>query len=449
LSGDTAIPGSASVKHGWEGAGSLGKSGKAGDTRRTDSAGSEGETMTGDGTHRILTINIGSSSVKLALYHMGADLERLTLSGIIDRIGLEGSHFRMKGEDGKVMSKRELNLPDHEAALKVFLDWLRDHLRQEGLEAVGHRLVHGGVEYNQPHLVTPALLRSIKELIPLAPGHLPQELKAMEAIQQLFPALKQVACFDTSFHRHMPEVAKIYGLPRYLQDKGVLRYGFHGLSCEFLIDELRRRAGPEAADGRVIIAHLGNGASMTAARNGRSVDTTMGFTPAGGLLMSTRSGDLDPGVLVYLLEQAGVEPSALNVIVNYKSGLLGLSGLSSDMQDLLDREKENPHAASAINLFCYQAKKFLASLTAVLGGLDTLIFSGGIGENAPSIRWRICQGMEFVGIHLDSSRNGANAPIISRDDSPSVVRVMRTDEDLMIARHTYKLVHPSSHFSPP
>jgi len=399
--------------------------------------------MTDEHFNRILTINSGSSSIKLALYHMGPS-EMLMLSGKIDRIGLLGSHLEMKDADGKVMTKRELSLPNHETALKTLLDWLQDHIRRQRLDAVGHRLVHGGVKYTYPHGVTPELLASLKELIPLAPGHLPQEVRTIEAVQQLYPALKQVACFDTAFHRQMPDLAQMYGLPRHLQDKGVIRYGFHGLSCEYLTRELRRQAGPKAAESRVVIAHLGNGASMTAVRHGKSVDTTMGFTPAGGLVMSTRSGDLDPGVLVYLLEEEGVRPSALNEMVNQKSGLLGVSRISSDMKDLLDKEKEEPHAAAAVNLFCYQAKKFLAALAATLGGLDTLIFTAGVGENAPTIRWRICGGMEFLGIHLDSSRNDVNAPIISQEDSPCIVRVMRTDEDLMIARHTNDLIREKS-----
>jgi acetate kinase len=324
------------------------------------------------------------------------------------------------------------------------LDWLQDHIGRQGLDAVGHRVVHGGVKNAYPHMITPELLESLKKFIPLAPGHLPQELRIIESVQQLYPVLRQVACFDTAFHRQMPEVAQMYALPRHLQDKGVIRYGFHGLSCEYLTCELRRQAGPEAADGRVVIAHLGTGASMTAVRYGKSVDTTMGFTPAGGLVMSTRSGDLDPGVLVYLLEEEDVQVSALNEMVNRKSGLLGVSRISSDMKDLLDKEKEEPHAAAAVNLFCYQAKKFLAALAATLGGLDTLIFSAGVGENAPTVRWRICGGMEFLGINLDSSRNKANAPIISQEDSPCIVRVMRTDEDLMIARHTNDLIREKS-----
>jgi acetate kinase len=394
--------------------------------------------MTDERTNRILTVNSGSSSVKLALYKVGPS-EILVLSGKIDRIGLPGSHFEMKDADGKVLTRRELSLPDHETALDVLLDWLQDHIRLQRLDAVGHRLVHGGVEYVYPHMITTELIASLTKLIPLAPGHLPQALRIIESIRQRYPILKQVACFDTAFHRQMPEMAQMYALPGHLQDKGVIRYGFHGLSCEYIIRELKRQAGEEA-EGRVLIAHLGNGSSMTAVLHGKSVDTTMGFTPAGGLVMSTRSGDLDPGVLVYLLEEEGVPVSALNDMVNRKSGLLGVSGISSDMKDVLDKEKENPRAAAAVNIFCYQAKKFLSALAGVLGGLDTLIFTAGVGENAPAVRWRICEGLEFLGIRLDADRNDANAPVISGEGSPCTVRVMHTDEDLMIARQTNDLI---------
>lgn len=390
-------------------------------------------------SNRILTINSGSSSVKLALYRVGRS-EEVELTGKIDRIGLAGSHFEMKDAAGKVLVRREFSLPDHEAALKVFLEWLHDHIRRDGLDAVGHRVVHGGFKFSQPQVISSELLDSLKKLIPLAPGHLPQELKIMEAVRKWYPALVQVACFDTAFHRQMPKVAQMYALPRDLLEKGLMRYGFHGLSCEYLIQELRRQAGEEA-NGRVVIAHLGNGASMTAVRNGKSVDTTMGFTPAGGLVMSTRSGDLDPGALVYLLEEEGLEASSLNEIVNRKSGLLGVSGISSDMKDILEKENEDTRAADAVALFCYQAKKFLSALAATLGGLDTLIFTAGVGENAPAVRRRICEGMEFLGIRLDSGRNDTNAPVISGEESSCIVRVMRTDEDLMIARQTNALIN--------
>jgi acetate kinase len=250
----------------------------------------------------------------------------------------------------------------------------------------------------------------------------------------------QIACFDTAFHRSMPEVAQLYALPEEVRRQGVLRYGFHGLSYEYILSELNRVAGAGIADSRVIIAHLGNGASMGAFRNGKSIDTTMGFTPAGGLVMSTRSGDLDPGVLVYLLREKGLDASALNRIVNKQAGLLGASGTSSSMKELLDNERLDPRAAAAVDLFCYQARKFVGALSAVLGGLDVLIFTGGIGENAPSIRERICKDLEFLGIGVDRDRNLKNSPIISRDLSTVAIRVMKTNEELMIARHTYALI---------
>jgi acetate kinase len=395
--------------------------------------------MVDSGLVRILTINSGSSSVKFALYHMG-QAETLVLSGSIERIGLHASLFHIRDAAGETLLEEHLDLPNHAAALKTLFEWLQGYAPGQDLDAVGHRVVHGGPEYNQPQWITPELLVTLKELVPLAPDHLPHELKAIRTVSRSYPSLKQVACFDTAFHRHMPGLAQWYALPRHFRHEGLVRYGFHGLSYEYIMQELRREAGPEVASGRVIIAHLGNGASLAAVLGGKSVDTTMGFTPTGGLVMSTRSGDLDPGVILYLLEEKRMRPSSVNELLNQHAGLLGVSGMTSDMKDLLSQETQNSHAAEAVDLFCYQAKKYLGALAAVLGGLDTLIFTGGIGENAPPVRWRICQDMEFLGIHLDPGRNNAHAPIISLSDSPATVRVMKTDEELMIARHTYSLV---------
>ena len=278
--------------------------------------------------------------------------------------------------------------------------------------------------------------------MPIAPDHLPQSIQAMQAAVKAYPNLPQVACFDTAFHRHMPRIAQLYPLPRHFADEGVIRYGFHGLSYEYIMQELRAMA-PQEAEGRVLIAHLGNGASMAAVRGGIGIDTTMGFTPAGGLMMGTRTGDLDPGVLLYLLAERGMTPAALNELVNRQAGLLGVSGISADMRDLLERESADGHAAEAVALFCYQAKKYLGALAAVLGGLDTLVFTGGIGEHAASVRLRICEGLEFLGIRIDPRRNEAHAPVISREGSSATVRVMQTDEDLMIARHTRELMEQS------
>jgi acetate kinase len=385
---------------------------------------------------RILTINSGSSSVKFGLFELG-QVERLLLSGSLKRIGLRGGLFQIDDGSGKPVLVEHAELPDHASALDRLFAWLRKDETRWSLDAVGHRIVHGGLKYSQPHQITPAVVAELRELIHLAPDHLPHEIKAIQATSRSFPDLLQVACFDTAFHRHMPKLAQLYALPRHYQHEGLLRYGFHGLSYEYILQELRKEAGDEVAEGRLIIAHLGNGASLAAVLHGQCVDTTMGFTPAGGLVMSTRSGDLDPGVLLFLLEEKGLHPSGLNDLVNRQAGLLGVSGISPDMKDLLAKEGSEPHAREAVDLFCYQAGKHLGALAAVLGGLDTLVFTAGIGENAPVVRARICQNLSFLGIHLDARRNSANAAIVSRRNSPVTVRVMKTDEELMIARHTF------------
>jgi acetate kinase len=388
---------------------------------------------------RILTINSGSSSIKCSLYEMGPE-ERRILSGDVDRIGLQGGHFRFRDASGEILIDQQCDLPDHDAALKTLLEWLQTRFTNHFLDAVGHRVVHGGTRYSQPHLISEELVEALQEIIRLAPEHLPHELKAIRAIGHHFPQLAQVACFDTAFHRQMPEIAQRIPLPRSLWQEGVLRYGFHGLSYEYILQKLREIAGAEAAEGRVIVAHLGNGCSMAAVRSGRGIDTTMGLTPAGGLIMSTRSGDLDPGILLYLLQEKERSPSTLNYLVNQRSGLIGISGLSSDLRDLLRLESSEPNAAQAIEMFCYQARKHLGALAAALGGLETLVFTAGIGTNSPEIRRRICQGLEFLGIQLDPARNQSNADIISREGGPVTVRVMKTDEELMIARHTCKVL---------
>jgi acetate kinase len=395
--------------------------------------------MTTPALHQILTINSGSSSVKFSLYRLGSS-EELRFSGKLERIGVEGGRFQARDQAGNPLVERQVDLPDHEAAFHTLFDWLKVQGHHQELAAVGHRLVHGGRAHVKTQAITPQTLQDIKKLVPLAPDHLPHEIKAIEAVRRLFPHLTQVACFDTAFHRKMPAVAQSYPLPASATGEAVIRYGFHGLSYEYLLGELAKEAGPEAAAGRVIMAHLGNGASMAALHRGESRDTTMGMTPTGGLVMSTRSGDLDPGVILYLLREKGLSVAAVNTLLNKQAGLLGVSGRSSDMQDLLAREATDAAAAAAVALFCYQARKFLGALTAVLGGLDTLVFSGGIGENAPIIRARICHNLEFLGLNLDARRNDANNPIISSPDSRVTVRVMQTNEELMIARHTWDLL---------
>ena len=395
--------------------------------------------MAGKHPIRILAINRGSSSLKFAVYDIEG-LETLVLSGELNKLDSSTCFFYVRDANGKNIVDEQLNLAHQDGAIKTFLTWLKGNVSDKKLEAIGYRVVHGGTKFNQPHLITPELITSLKEIIPFAPDHLPQEIRLIEAVGKAYPTSKHVACFDTAFHRSMPDLAQVFALPRALRDEGVIRYGFHGLSYDFIMNELKNEAGRDVANGRVIIAHLGSGASMAAVRSGKSIETTMGFTPAGGLMMSTRSGDLDPGIILYLLEQQGLSSSCVREMLNKQSGLLGVSGLSSDMEELLEKEAENPYAAEAVELFCYQAKKFLGALAAVLGGLDTLVFTAGIGENSSVIRWRICKDMNYLGISLDSSRNDVNAPVISCENSPVTVRVMKTNEELMIARDARELI---------
>lgn len=387
---------------------------------------------------RVLTINTGSSSLKAALHHMDG-IERVDVTATAERIGLPGSRLRIADAKGATLLDQRDDLHDHDTALEKVIAWLRDQKLDQDMDGVGHRVVHGGSRYREPGLINAELIAAIEQLVPIDPDHLPQALDAIRVTQRAFPATPHVACFDTAFHRHMPRVAQLYALPRALAETGLVRFGFHGLSYECIVETLRV-IDPQAVDGRVVIAHLGNGASMAAVRGGVGIDTTMGFTPTGGLVMGTRSGDLDPGVLVYLLESKRMPSDALSKLVNQEAGLLGISGISADMRDLLSKERSDPCAAEAVDLFCYQARKFLGALVAVLGGLDTLVFTGGIGEHAASVRERICAGFVYLGLALDRHRNAAHAPIISREGSRAMVRVMKTDEDLMIARHTARLL---------
>ncbi|NOY52111.1 MAG: acetate/propionate family kinase [Deltaproteobacteria bacterium] len=388
---------------------------------------------------KILTINSGSSSIKFSLYRMEKEEERI-LTGEMQGIGPDGGLFSARNGEGETWIHEERSLPDHGTAMRLLLDRLRGQALDRDLDAVGHRVVHGGIRHSRPERITPGLLAELKRLTPFVPEHLPHELSAIETIGRDYPALAQVACFDTMFHRRMPPVAQRYPFPGDLFGNGVLRYGFHGLSYEYIMEVLKQEAGREAAAGRIIIAHLGHGASMAAVHKGQCLDTTMGFTPAGGLVMSTRSGDLDPGLLLYLLEQKRMTPRELNELVNRRSGLLGVSGTSGDMKELLAKEEKDPRAKDAVDLFCYQARKFLGGLTAALGGLDTLVFTGGIGEHAAKIRRRICDGLEFLELTLDPERNRSHAPIISASGSRVTVRVTHTNEELMIARHTAYLL---------
>ena len=326
------------------------------------------------GTH-ILTINGGSSSIKFALYRMGDPPQR-GLHGKVDRIGLRGTTFAFDDPARKRQDDRGIGDRDHRSAANFLLDWLDKQVGLASITAVGHRVVNGGGSYREPHRVTKELLDEMHRISSYAPEHLPSEIDLIEMVEERIPGLPQVACFDTAFHRDMPQVAKILPIPRRFARKGVERYGFHGLSYEFLMEELARVAGVGAAQGRVILCHLGNGSSLAAVRSGKSVDTSMGFTPAAGVPMSTRSGDLDPGLGWYLAQTEQVTAQQFHRMINHESGLLGVSETSSDLRDLLDLEARDVRAAEAIALFCYQVKKWIGAFSAALGGLDTLIFAG-------------------------------------------------------------------------
>jgi len=300
--------------------------------------------------------------------------------------------------------------------------------------------VDGGPKYYKPQRITAEMVEELRRLSPFDPDHMPEEILLTEAFHRRFPDLPQVACFDTAFHHDMPRVAQLLPIPRRYEAQGVRRYGFHGLSYAFLMEELARFGDPAATTGRVILAHLGNGASLAAVRNGKSVDTSMCFTPTAGVPMSTRSGDLDPGLVWYLMRTENMSAKQFNEMVNFHSGLLGVSETSSDMRDLLDREAQDERAAEAVALFCYQVKKWIGAFTAALGGLDTLVFAGGIGENAPTVRARICDGLGFLGIELEAKRNAANEGVISVAASRAEVRVIRTDEERMIAKTVCRLL---------
>jgi acetate kinase len=386
----------------------------------------------------VLTINGGSSSIRFAVYEAGATPRR-QLDGKIDRIGLSGTSLIVSDPAGKPQAPRRIAAADHRTAVGFLLDWLEAQTVFASVRAAGHRVVHG-MNHSEPERVTPKLVTELYRITPYDPEHLPREIALIQAVRRRHPRLLQVACFDTAFHRTMPPVARRLPIPRRYGAKGVERYGFHGLSYAYLMEELGR-LDPAAAKGRVILAHLGNGASLAAVRRGKSIDTSMGFTPASGLVMSTRAGDLDPGLVYYLARTERMTAAEFQRMVNHQSGLLGVSGTSPDLRDLLAREAGDVRAAEAVELFCYQAKKWIGSFAAALGGLDTLVFAGGIGENAPLIRERICDGLDFLGIELSKTRNRKHAPLISPDEGRVKVRVIPTDEELMIARSVTRVLH--------
>ena len=387
----------------------------------------------------ILTVNGGSSSLKFAIFEPGDPPSR-RLSGRVERIGLPGPRFVVAEANGARLEDRRIEAVDHREAMRLLVDWVGRSVGIGAVAVIGHRIVHGGSRYQRPERVTTELIDELRRLSPYDPNHLPAAIEVIEAWRRLVPDVPQVACFDTAFHHDLPRVAQIVPLPRRYEAAGVRRYGFHGLSYEFMMEELVRVAGPEEARGRVVLCHLGAGSSLAAVREGRCLDTTMGFTPASGLVMGTRTGDLDPGLVRFLFRSEGMTPERFDRLVNGESGLLGVSETSSDVRDLLAREGDDVRAAEALALYCDRVKQGIGAFAAVLGGLETLVFAGGIGENAAEIRRRVCAGLEFLGIHLDDARNLASAPLISTDDGPTHVRIIRTDEEMMIAKAAARLL---------
>lgn len=384
----------------------------------------------------ILAVNAGSSSIKFALFE-AAPKPRKLLRGAIEKIGWRDADFYVQNAAGHAIRSQEI-IADHDAALKFMLNWLNKNVDNRQIDLVGHRIVHGGSKYASPQVITPAVLEYLKSLEPLDPEHVPTQTKLVDSISKNAPGIKQIACFDTAFHSELPLSARLLPIPRRYEKMGVRRYGFHGLSCAYVMGELSR-TDPQLARGRLIIAHLGNGVSLSAVRGGKSIDTTMSLTPASGVPMSSRSGDLDPSLAQILAKLEDLSPSQFYKMVNFKSGLAGLSEASADMQQLLALEAKDQKAKDAVDLFCYQIKKSIGALAAALGGLDGIVFTGGMGAQSPKIRVRICDGLEFLGVQIDITDNNNNAAIISPPAAKVLLRVITTDEEAVIADEVYKL----------
>lgn len=385
----------------------------------------------------ILTLNGGSSSIKFALF-VGEGPHRIW-SGTIDRIG---PHARLRSGIAQ-MAEAAVFAPDYAAAIERVLEHITKALGHFRPSAIGHRVVHGGPDFATARLLDPETIAALCRLAPLDPDHMPPELALVEAATRCFPDVPQIACFDTTFHHDLPRLSQMLAIPRRYQQGLVRRYGFHGLSYDYLMRELRRLAGAGAANGRVVLAHLGSGSSLSAVHYGRPVDTSMGFTPASGVMMATRSGDVDPGIGAYLARSNAMTPAQFHHMLNFESGLLGISETSGDMHELLASAPEDPRAAEAIGLYCHLIKQRIGAFAATLGGLDTLIFAGGIGENAPSVRAAICDGLGFLGIIIDAGQNDSGAPVISADHAAATVRVIATDEEIMIARLVGNVIAPA------
>lgn len=385
----------------------------------------------------VLTINAGSSSIKFALFEARIPYKRL-FEGAIHNVGAPNSGFR--AVDGTSSFEQAFTIPDHVNAAMILIDWLKERLPAHSLTAIGHRVVYSSAQFRETQRVSPALLEAMFSSRSYDSQHLPQEQLLIETLGRAFPTAINVACFDSNFHIDMPQVACMLAIPRHFYAAGVVRQGFHGLSCTYLMHELARSAGAVAANGKVVLAHLGGGCSVTAVNGGRSVDTSMGLTPAGGMVMATRCGDVDPGLAWRLLREHDVSLADFNHMINHDSGLKGVSGISGDLRHLLKRELTERGAADAVAMFCYQARKLIGTMACAMEGIDTLVFAGGIGEHLPVVRARICAALAFIRIEIDDTLNNANAPLISTQASSVAVRIIATDEQVIIAEETSKFV---------
>ncbi len=381
----------------------------------------------------ILTVNAGSSSIKLALFAAHHPTQKV-LEVVIENIGQPSARLVMP--DGA----RLVTVDNHSDAGKLLMEWLTAQVAVASIRAVGHRIVHGGPDYHETLVATDEALTDLQKLVAFDPEHLPIELELVTVFQNILPQAQQMLCFDTAFHHDLPAQSRRLPIPRHFEAKGLRRYGFHGLSYAYILEELRRVEGETAANGKVIIAHLGSGASLAALQNGKPIDTTMSMTPASGIPMSTRSGDLDPGLALYFARTLGYDAERFNRMVNFESGLLGISETTADMKKLLEIETEDERAKEAVDTFCYHVKKSIGGFAAALSGMHTLVFTGGIGENAPEIRARICTGLEFLGITIDAAHNQEGARLISADGGRVGVHVIPTDEAATIARETARLM---------
>jgi acetate kinase len=392
-----------------------------------------------DNPSRILTINGGSSSIKFALYRAATNPEPV-LSGEIERIGTPEASMSVKTAGATKKEKQPIKDSSFAGTVKQLAEFIKGRVGNVAIAGVGHRIVQGGANLLEHQRVTPEVIAELHRMEPLDLSHLPREIELLEAFSKAFPDSPQVACFDTVFHRDLPRVAQLLPIPRRYFNQGVRRFGFHGISYTYLMSELERIAGQEPAAGRVILAHLGSGASMAAVHAGKPIDTTMAFTAMAGLVMGTRPGDLDPGLVVYLMDQEKKSAPEMEKFFSTECGMLGISETSSDMRNLLAARESDPRAAEAFDIFCMQARKHLCAMAAALGGVDTIVFSGGIGEHTPQARAAICDGLDFIGVRLDPKQNDAAAPVISTTNSNVTVRIIATDEEVVIARITHAII---------